>query len=61
MSSNDDENNTPDDNDHDDDNNKMTMTTSGGAEKILELLKSAGVSTENLEEKKHAFWDTQVR
>jgi ABC-type oligopeptide transport system ATPase subunit len=32
-----------------------------GAEKILEMLRQAGVSTENLEEKKHAFWDTQVR
>jgi hypothetical protein len=32
-----------------------------GAEKILEMLREAGVSTESLEEKKHAFWDTQVR
>jgi glycylpeptide N-tetradecanoyltransferase len=28
---------------------------------ILEMLKQAGVSTEDLEQKKHAFWDTQVR
>jgi hypothetical protein len=32
-----------------------------GAERILEMLRQAGVSTENLEEKKHPFWDTQVR
>jgi hypothetical protein len=32
-----------------------------GAERILEMLREAGVSTENLKEKKHAFWDTQVR
>ncbi|KAG7353238.1 myristoyl-CoA:protein N-myristoyltransferase [Nitzschia inconspicua] len=30
-----------------------------GAEKILDMLRQAGVSTENLDEKKHAFWDTQ--
>ena len=28
---------------------------------ILAMLKQAGVSTEDLEQKKHAFWDTQVR
>lgn len=28
---------------------------------ILEMLKQAGVSAEDLEQKKHAFWDTQVR
>lgn len=30
------------------------------ADAILEMLRDAGVSTKNLEEKKHAFWDTQV-
>lgn len=43
-------------NDEDDDNHEKKT----GAEKILEMLKEAGVSTESLEEKKHAFWDTQV-
>lgn len=28
---------------------------------ILEMLREAGVSTKDLEDKKHAFWDTQVR
>ena len=31
------------------------------ADAILEMLKEAGVSTDSLVEKKHAFWDTQVR
>jgi hypothetical protein len=30
------------------------------ADAILEMLREAGVSTKSLEEKKHAFWDTQV-
>lgn len=30
------------------------------ANAILEMLKEAGVSTNNVEDKKHAFWDTQV-
>ena len=30
------------------------------SESILEMLREAGVSTESLEEKRHAFWDTQV-
>ena len=30
------------------------------ADNILEMLREAGVSTESLEEKRHAFWDTQV-
>jgi predicted transcriptional regulator len=30
------------------------------ANAILEMLKEAGVSTKNVEDKKHAFWDTQV-
>lgn len=28
---------------------------------ILEMLREAGVSTESLEDTRHAFWDTQVR
>lgn len=28
---------------------------------ILKMLKEAGVSTESLVDKSHAFWDTQVR
>jgi hypothetical protein len=28
---------------------------------IIEMLKDAGVSTSNLEETEHKFWDTQVR
>lgn len=31
------------------------------AEDILKMLREAGVSTESLVEKSHAFWDTQVR
>ena len=38
-----------------DDNNKQA------AEDILKMLREAGVSTESLVEKSHAFWDTQVR
>lgn len=30
------------------------------ADGILEMLREAGVSTADLEDKKHAFWDTQV-
>ena len=30
------------------------------ADAILEMLREAGVSTTSLEEKRHAFWDTQV-
>jgi hypothetical protein len=28
---------------------------------ILDMLREAGVSTESLEDTKHAFWDTQVQ
>ena len=30
------------------------------ADAILDMLREAGVSTRDLEDKKHAFWDTQV-
>ena len=36
-----------------DDKNKAT-------DDILKMLREAGVSTESLVEKSHAFWDTQV-
>ena len=31
------------------------------ADAILEMLKEAGVNPRKIEDKKHAFWDTQVR
>jgi len=61
-----DEDDIHDDDDEDEDDTKTgenggavinTETMNG----ILEMLKHAGVSTEDLEQKKHAFWDTQVR
>mmetsp|Transcript_87588 Transcript_87588/g.252916 ORF Transcript_87588/g.252916 Transcript_87588/m.252916 type:complete len:421 (-) Transcript_87588:28-1290(-) len=39
-----------------DSNQPLSEETMNG---ILEMLKEAGVSTKDLEEKKHAFWDTQ--
>lgn len=41
-------------NDNEDEKNKTAAA-------IIEMLKDAGVSTHDLEEKEHKFWDTQVR
>ena len=30
-------------------------------QEIIDMLKEAGVSTDNIVDKEHAFWDTQVR
>lgn len=40
--------------------NDEIVETKKAADNILEMLKEAGVSTESLVEKRHAFWDTQV-
>ncbi len=46
---------------NDDDNNvNETADEKATLNGILEMLREAGVSTKDLEEKKHAFWDTQV-
>jgi len=44
------------------DNNNMNGDEEAkkAADGILEMLREAGVSTNDLEDKKHAFWDTQV-
>ncbi len=39
----------------------MSGDNNKAAEDILKMLREAGVSTEGLVEKSHAFWDTQVR
>jgi hypothetical protein len=54
------------DEDYDDDSGNKDNENSSNANNetmngILQMLKQAGVSTEDLEQKKHAFWDTQVR
>ena len=42
------------------DSNNATADDKATVNSILEMLREAGVSTKDLEEKKHAFWDTQV-
>jgi hypothetical protein len=44
-----------------DENSNNDTSNSAAMNGILEMLKQAGVSTNDLEQKKHAFWDTQVR
>lgn len=41
------------------DNNNAAADDKTTVNSILEMLREAGVSTRDLEEKKHAFWDTQ--
>ena len=42
------------------DSNNASADDKATVNSILEMLREAGVSTKDLEEKKHAFWDTQV-
>lgn len=44
----------------DDSNDNSAANDQATVNDILEMLREAGVSTKDLEEKKHAFWDTQV-
>lgn len=45
-------------NDNDSSNPESAKRAADG---ILEMLREAGVSTKDLEDTRHAFWDTQVR
>lgn len=46
--------------DSNDNNDNTAEDVDDKAKQIIEMLREAGVSTENIEDKKHAFWDTQV-
>ena len=47
-------------NNHTMSSNSDTADKNKAADDILKMLREAGVSTESLVEKSHAFWDTQV-